>query len=111
MSWSIAEPSLAAASVSGSPVTGTSVDLAEVRVTHAAQVTVAGISGRGSLNVALWGSLDNANWYFLSGISGFSNPGSVILVSSGVQPAQYVQVIASPSGSYSATVSALVTSE
>lgn len=79
----------------GTPVTGTAVDWEVVRAIHAAQVTVTGVTGDGNLTVSLMGSLDGSNWYQLASVTGFSGGATTVqLVSTGVQPAQWVQVTA-----------------
>jgi hypothetical protein len=111
MGWSVTELSLSAAGVTGGgTVTGATVNLEAIRSTHAAQVSVSAVSGGGGLTVILWGSLNSADWYEFASVYGFSAAGTVVIVSTGTQPAQYVRVTATADPSYSATVSATVTS-
>lgn len=90
------------------------------------QVTWADVSGGpagngGELAVVLLGSLDGENWYTLASVTGFQQGGTAEAVSTGIQPAQYVQAVATAStyfyqngsqpADYTGTATVLVTSQ
>jgi hypothetical protein len=139
MSWSEVAASLTAETVTGgasgyqsgvntagASVAGDSVNWEVVRGVHAAQVTWAGVSGGpsgdgGELTVELMGSLDGENWYQVASITGFNTGATAQVVSEGIQPAQYLQAVATAytypynngaqPANYTGTLSVLVISQ
>lgn len=110
----------------GTPVVGSTADWEQVRSVHAAVITVNDVSGGpssfgGTFSATLNGSLDGVNWYPVATTSSYTTGGTGLVVSTGTQPARYVQAVAvantegygsgSQPGPLTGTVSVLVVSQ
>ena len=110
--WGIPLTALNAASVTSPiPVTGTAIDLGEVRDVHAIEVIVSSFSGSGYIDTGVMGSLDGVNWYGVGSVPGAATGDGVFIAQSTV-PARYLQGFAEQffATTPTATVSVVVAS-